>query len=70
MLNLRLGVSLGAIRGYTSPEVQQAYARALEISQRLDRRHSSFPHSGGCGSFTSRRANSCVPRRLLTASLP
>jgi tetratricopeptide (TPR) repeat protein len=43
VLNLRLGVSLGAIRGYTSPEVQQAYARALEISQRLEQTPQLFP---------------------------
>jgi len=51
VLNLRLGVSFGAIRGYTSPEVQQAYARALEISQRLEQTPQLFPALWGLWLF-------------------
>src|SRR5262249_24348234 len=46
-LQLMLGTAFLAARGYTAPETEQAFRRALVLSQQLGERQQSFPAQHG-----------------------
>ena len=50
-LQTALGKSLMAIKGYSAPEVQQAFARARELCQRMGNPPQLFPVLFGLGAF-------------------
>jgi len=46
-LQIRLGTAFLAVRGYTAPETEQAFRRALVLSQQLGERQQTFPAQHG-----------------------
>jgi predicted ATPase len=50
-LQVMLGSALTALKGHTVPEVEQAYARARELSERVDDTPRLFPVMPGLGWF-------------------
>jgi class 3 adenylate cyclase/tetratricopeptide (TPR) repeat protein len=63
-LQVQLGLSLAATRGYAAPEVQQAYDRALALCDRLGDTSDIFPVLRGLCTFYIVRADLLTARDL------
>lgn len=63
-LQISLGTALTAIRGYTAPEVEQAYSRARELAQQMGDAVQLFPVLMGLWGFYFVRAEHATAREL------
>ncbi|MGE0820668.1 MAG: adenylate/guanylate cyclase domain-containing protein [Candidatus Binatia bacterium] len=68
-LQITLGTILAVTRGYTAPEVEQAYARALELCQQIGEPTQLFPLLLGLWGFHIQRVEHDVSRELGTRLL-
>ena len=68
-LQLSLGTSLVAIKGYAAPEVGEAYARARELYQEVEETPQLFPILWGLWAFHCNRAELLTARELAEQQL-